>query len=350
MTKQRAQNLAINNEFIKETEKIKSLLITTKEELDELDATTNSNEQRERFAADYKKRILVELKRHFDAVWEIVKDLTKHEYRTYRSYYQKHILSLLTLNEVNRHIYTKPFGYSGDYVTMNYIYDYYGKFPGSTSFEKLINNLTCSISISKSNIERKDFLKREILNEIAKNGENTMITSIASGPARELIELLEEGHIKQRTSFNLFDFEKKALAFVKQELAEISGNNKIHLRVNFVNKNVVDIIRKPTVRKLLSESNFIYAFGIYDYLSDIMALKLTRSLFECLRQGGRLIICNASVDKSDLRAYYEFLGEWHMVYRTKEEMARWAEGLPAREISFRDKPDEAYLYLIMEKE
>ena len=66
-------------------------------------------------------------------------------------------------SEINQYIRRKPLGYAGDYVTMNYIYDFNDKkYLGETLFERLLNRYTCSTDVANSNIHRKEYLKRKI--------------------------------------------------------------------------------------------------------------------------------------------------------------------------------------------
>jgi len=339
----------IDNRFIAEVNKFKSFLTDLKFRLDQFDSKNSSHEQTEKMLDERKKQNFGTIKRFFDQVWDIVKNLDKNDYAIYQAYFQKNILPLVGNAEVNKHIYIKPLGYSGDFITMNYIFDYHDKFIGKTSFEKLINNLTCSIPISLSNIARKEFLKGQILRVLTEKGANAKIASIASGSAREVLELLNDNSINVPVKYIFFDFENKALEYIKNGLNKVDQRAKVNFDASFINDNVINIIRKPAIREKLQGQDLIYAFGIYDYLSDIVAKKLTSALFGCLKSGGTLVVCNASVDKTDFRAYFEFLGEWNMIYRTKEEMMGWTDKFPSKQVAIRDNPDEAYLYLIIKK-
>jgi len=339
----------IENRFLKETKSFQSYLSKIKADLDQFDELNPSTKEQESRIEQLNNEFLPHAVAHFNKVWGMIKDLPKNELEIYQSFYQQRILPFLGEAEINRHIYRKPFGYAGDFVTMNYIYDNYDKFLGASSFEKLINKLTCMIKNSLSNIARKEFLKEQIAGIIEEKGSNVKIASIASGPARELLELLKENKVNVAVDYICFDFENRALSFIKEQYESLSSDVKKNVKISFINNNVVDVIRKPAVRKKLYGQDLIYAFGIYDYLSDIVSRKLTHSLFECLNEEGKLVLCNVSSDKSDCRTYFEFLGEWYMIYRTKAEMLQWVNGLQAKEVRFRDEPNEAYLYLLVRK-
>jgi hypothetical protein len=338
---------SLDKEFVLATENFRSFLDGLKKELTSFDAEKHPQVESERFLVAKKKELFPRAVAHFGLIWKIVQPLDKETYQQYRLFYQQKLLPYLGEPEVNRHIYRKPLGYAGDFITMNYIYDGYDKFVGENSFEKLINNLTCSIPVSLSNIERKSFLKTALLEMIAERKGKAKITGIASGSAREVLELIREGKVPVTTEISLLDFELQALNYVQTDLDKIPQSALPPIKL--IRENVVNLIRKPAVREKISGRDLIYAFGIYDYLGEVIARKLTAALFSCLQPGGKLIICNASVDKTDFRAYFEFLGEWEMIYRRKEEMLGWVEPLKPREVIFRDLPNEAYLYLIVKK-
>ena len=82
-----------------------------------------------------------------------------------------------------------------------------------------------------------------------------------------------------------------------------------------------------------------------------MASRLTKELCQLLQNEGKLIICNASLENSSHRAYYELLGEWNMVHRTKEQMFNGTNGIKnIREIKFEEPISGSnYLFLSIEK-
>lgn len=169
---------------------------------------------------------------------------------------------------------------------MNYIYDYHrNNYLGNSSYEKLINNYTCNIPISCSNIKRKDFLKERILEALEKN-DGVRILSVVSGPARELIELLNEGKINKPLIFKCLDPEKMALDYIDHAIKKIEPVKKQALSIEYICRNVISLIRGKEFKEALQNYDLIYAFGIFDYLSDRMASRLTKKLFQLLERGG----------------------------------------------------------------
>lgn len=318
----------IDANFVSLIKEIQQFLQQIKQKFDDYDNANDDQQKQINFIEANKKEIFVRLDDYFDRVWKIIKDFEKDKYIVHQNYYQQ-ILGylLLDLIETNRHVYRKPLGYPGDYIMMNYIYDYHkDNYLGNSAYEKLINNYTCNIPISRSNIKRKDFLKGAIL-EALESRKEPKILSFACGPARELLELLKEGKINKPVLFTCLDPEKRALDYISAEINKIQPVKKQMLSIKYIYRDIASIVRDKNLRRELEGQDLIYAFGIFDYLSDKMASRLTKELYILLKEEGKLIIFNASLKNNSYRAYYELLGEWNMVHRTEEQMLSWTEDI-----------------------
>ena len=75
--------------------------------------------------------------------------------------------------------------------------------------------------------------------------------------------------------------------------------------------------------------DFIYSTGLYDYLDDRVATKLTHRMFEMLNPGGRLVVANFLPDIWGA-GYMETFMDWKLIYRTAEEMAAVAVYNPSK--------------------
>lgn len=345
---------SLNREFISLTKDIRGFLQKIKCEFDEFDKLKPDERKQIEFIRANKKKVFNKLDSHFNQIWKIVRNFDKENYRLHQIYYQQMFYDLFGPSiETNWHIYRKPFGYCGDYLMMNYIYDYYGddRYLGESSYEKLINNYTCNIPFSSSNIRRKEFLKEKIL-EIIKRKDEAKITSVGCGPARELVELLNENRIKKPVFFKCLDFEEKALEYLKSEIKEIPKTKKEFLTIQYIHKNIIDIVVNRKIKEEINNQDLIYVAGVFDYLGTHFCARLTKQLFQLLDKNGILIICNASQENITHRAYYEMLGEWNMHHRTKKEMLEWTKGLrESYKIIFEEsKGCNNYLFLTIKKQ
>ena len=85
----------------------------------------------------------------------------------------------------------------------------------------------------------------------------------------------------------------------------------------------------------LTGFDFIYAAGLYDYLSDKLARKLTENLFNRLSPGGRLLGGELPCRASATRANMEFFMDWSLIYRTPDEIMGFAERIDDSETARR---------------
>ncbi len=343
----------LDERFISLSKNLEIFVRNLKNELDGFDLSNNFDVSKQtQYIENHKKAIHDELDYKFKQVWDIVKDFPQDKYLSHQNYYQT-VLGPLLLKpiEINRRVYEKPFGYSGDYVMMNYIFDYHkDNYLGKSLFQKIVNNYTCNIPISRSNIERKNYLKEKILETLQKN-DVTKIVSLGSGSARELIELLKEGKVNKPLMFKCLDLEKQALDFVKTEVDKISLDKKRFLSIEYIYKDIISIIRDKKLQVEFKGHHLIYVSGVYDYLKDKMASALTKVLSNLLAKDGELIIINASSEKNTHRAYYELLGGWDLIYKTKEDMLKWVQDIQEfTNITFEDPSfNNKYLFLNIEK-
>lgn len=307
----------------------------------------NNNKAKQITFLQYKKYgIFKKLDNYFKQFWEIANNLNRKEREAYFNKYNHTLKGLFGKSiEINRHIYSRPFGYSGDYKTMNYIFDYTGnEYIGKTSFQRLINNYTCNIPFARSNIVRKNFIKSKIAS-LNKKKYNLKILSVGSGPMRELIELIDEGKIINDLEIVCLDIEKRAINYVKNKMNQYPVSKKKFLKIHYLHKNIIDLLKMDTKWK---DFDFIYASGLFDYLTDSICKNLTRALYKILNEKGYLLICNASSLNVSHRAYYEFLGRWIMLYRKRTDMVTWTKNLfPKPALIAFEKPSDYSNYLFL---
>lgn len=341
----------IDDKFASETRKTRNLIEEIKLQCDLYDQGHPKEEDRLHFLGSIEQEVRLRLDAAFANAWRLYTEIPPEGQRTHQLYFYWMLHDLLEdHSEVNRHIYRKPLGYAGDFIMMNYIYNYHdGAYVGATTFERLVNHYTCSIPISKSNIGRKEFLKQQLLSTIERC-EQPRILSVGSGPLRELTELVREGKFSKPIWFSCVDFEQKAIEYSKSEFEALEPAKRGLISLEFILGNVVAIIRNKSVREKLKGYDLVYASGVFDYLSDRLSAALVHQLYESVNENGKLIIVNASLDASNHRAYYELLGEWNMYHRTESEMLRWLREDLRKAAHFEKHPScPGYLLLVLDK-
>ena len=347
---------SLSGQFVSLTKQLHQFVQKVKDTFDSFDKEHSDEQERINFLKARRDETFKKLTEYFDQIWDIVKDFDRDRYVIHKDYYQR-TLGVLLLDPIvtNRRIHQKPLGYPGDYIIMNYIYNYHGDkaYLGNSTYEKLINHYTCNLPVSCSNIARKDFLKNMITEVINDNKiSHPKIISIGCGSARELIELLNEGRFNKPSLFSCLDLEIEALKYIQNAIETIPFEKAQYSSIRYIHKDLINIIRDRNLKDEIKGHNLIYLSGIYDYLTDRMAERLIKELYSLLAREGKLIVCNISSSKinSKYRAYYEPLGEWCMVHRNEKEMLRWTDNLPKVSSEFvYPSNGSGYNFLIIKK-
>src|SRR5262249_13644268 len=95
---------------------------------------------------------------------------------------------------------------------------------------------------------------------------------------------------------------------------------------------------RGSVRSMLTEKHdfsgmdLIYSAGLYDYLAESVAIRLTQTLFQSLRAGGSLLIANFAPELRDI-CYLEAFMDWRLIYRRETEVEQFARAIPPDQIS-----------------
>jgi len=332
--------------------KMRDWLVDFKAKCDQFDRLYTDESERIEFIEKNKFSLETTLDLFFKNIWRCTENLIPEDYNVHLRYYWDMLGSYFVESiEVGRFVHGKPLGYAGDFMLMNYFYDYIDKYLGESTFEKAMHSYGVNISTGHSLIERKDFFKQKILNLLAKN-DCVRILSVASGPARELTELVEEGKLNKPLYFDCLDVEPETFAYINDTLEKIRPENKVNLHIRFIKADFMDLIKGKEVKDLFKKYDFIYSSGLFDYLTDRMARKLIYYLFGLLEPNSELIITNAR--KDDIyRAYYELLGGWKLIRRDEKEMLDWnneiTENCFSEIVNLRTKKPFMFIILALHK-
>lgn len=210
--------------------------------------------------------------------------------------------------------FKKPFGYSGDFKIIE---DIYLNQPSTTGFDRLWDNRFLQLDASKATRERKEDFKQIIYDFVKSHrGLNIRIMNLASGPAREIKELLEvdSNNYFSNVLFDCYDLENKAIEYAKQLLNSYSN-------INFLQKNVVRLaLKRDITQEITWKYDLIYSMGLFDYLEEKLAIRLIRNLRNLLKKNGMLIVSNYTVKDNNISAcLMEWIAEWNLIYRSEEE-------------------------------
>ena len=207
----------------------------------------------------------------------------------------------------------KPFGYPGDFKIID---DIYQNSPSTTGFARLHDNCFQELSAAKATRERKEDFKKIIFDFVVQvKAENIRIMNLASGPAREIKELLDsEPTIFSKVIFDCYELDNNAITYARQLLNEASN-------VNFIKKNAIRLALKKDIKEDIPlEYDMIYSTGLFDYLDERIATRLIGNLKKLLKMHGMICISNYRDKYNNPSAYFmEWVTEWNLIYRTEND-------------------------------
>ena len=208
---------------------------------------------------------------------------------------------------------SKPRGYAGDAVMIDYIY---GTGVAIQPIENVITQAifayTTSSPASRSVRYRRyrlaDLIDSMAIRQLHRGKQGLRVLSVAAGHGRE-IELsaaFQQGLISE---FVALDQDAESLAELKRACAG-SASTVTPLKLS--------IKQLLGGKQDLGKFDLIYSAGLYDYLDTPLAKRVTARLFEILQPSGRLLYANFAHDIHGV-GYMEAAMDWWLTYRDADE-------------------------------
>ncbi len=250
------------------------------------------------------------------------------------------VRELLHTDPFTYRAFAKPRGYAGDAVMMDYIYglgEAGEAARAATPLGRAIFQYMGGRPSARAVRFRRSLIASLLDSTAARP--DARVLAIAAGHLREveISTAVREGRFAE---FVAFDQDEASLGVVSRDYGRMG------------------ITARPgSVRQILGgkaafgEHDFVYAAGLYDYLSAPIGAALTRRMFDATRPGGMMLIPNFLKGIAD-SGYMEAFMDWSLIYRDHAEMRGLAAGLPADQIAdlqvFND-PDDTIAFLLVTK-
>lgn len=204
------------------------------------------------------------------------------------------------------HAHRRPRGYPGDAPLIDFIYgrgESRRAIADASEMGRRIFRYNWTSPACQAVRERR-CIAADFLAHAAIDIHRPRILSIAAGHARELDEL--PGLLDACAEFVTLDQDTDSLATLKAE----------HPGVETVSAGVRDIVQGTfdTAR-----FDIVYSLGLFDYLSDQVAIRLLRAICTAGPAHLRILIGNFVPEARDV-GYMEAFMRWNLIYRTQQEM------------------------------
>ncbi len=221
-----------------------------------------------------------------------------------------------------RHSATRPRGYPGDAELLDYIY-------GDASVQPQVNGTTplgrrlldySTATPAPAAVRHRLALTVSEIDRLSGGGDGPHVLSIACGHLREASRLrsLRTGRLAR---FVALDQDTRSLDLVRRQW---SGHG-----VETIECSAMQFTRQG---KALGKFDFIYALGLYDYLSDKAAERMLATAVDMLHAGGKVWVANF-VDGIPTAGYMEAVMDWWLIYRSAEQLEALAQTLSPDKVS-----------------
>lgn len=223
-----------------------------------------------------------------------------------------------------RRAFQKPRGYAGDAVMMDYLYGYRDdEIDGLPDLERRLCRHSTRTSAGEAVRFRLRLLADMIDAEVDHCGRAIDVVALAAGHVREadLSRAVRSGDAR----ITAIDQDDESLAFVYDTY-----------RARGVTAMPGSVRRILSGRVTLPAADLMYTAGLYDYLNQSVATRLTTKMFNAVRPGGTLLLANFVPDIPDV-GYMESLMDWHLIYRSDDEMRALLQGIAPGEIAAVDQ-------------
>jgi len=216
--------------------------------------------------------------------------------------------------------FSKPRGYAGDAVMMDYIYGYHDADAASLpSTAAKIFAFTTRTPAPQAVRFRRGVLAETIDNCASQAAGPIEVVAVAAGHLRELD--LSAAAKNGQAKVVALDQDEDSL----QQVARDYSCYGVETREASVRSILANRTRIP-------DCDLAYTAGLYDYLPDSAATRLTTQMFDALRPGGTLLIANFLPDILDA-GYMESVMDWHLIYRTDADMRRLIDEISAANVA-----------------
>ncbi len=236
--------------------------------------------------------------------------------------------------------FSKPRGYAGDAVMMDYIYGLGEAVQAAreaTPLGRAIFEYMGTRPSARAVRYRRQLIAG-LIDRVTAGGEAAVL-ALAAGHLREaeLSDAVQTGRIRD---FVALDQDEASLKVVARDYA--------HLGIRTVDGSVRQIL---SGKLNPGQFDFVYAAGLFDYLNTPVAAALTRRMFDMTRPGGLMLIPNFLTGVRDC-GYMEAFMDWHLIYRNHADMRALADALPSGDVAgcrvFADS-DDAIVFLLVSK-
>jgi extracellular factor (EF) 3-hydroxypalmitic acid methyl ester biosynthesis protein len=314
-------------------------------------ATRRRDDLEREIFSNVQRQVIEEVVPAMERFEEMSGQISEEEIPSHKSYVRRELHPIVLCSPFLYRTYTKPLGYAGDYEMVNMMLR--DPYEGASSFAKILNYAMLNTEPVVAHRNRIDYLvdtlDREATRRFGRGKARAF--NLGCGPAEEVLRFLREHDSSDLIEFDLLDFNPETLEYTRERLdkARVSMSRSTHMR--FIPRSVHQILKaaaQPGGDPELQNYDVVYCAGLFDYLSQRVGKRLVEFFCSIAKPGGVVIVTNVA-DTNPRKAWMEYLMEWNLIYRSKEDMLDLVPaGLPVKRVDVKVDTTGVNLFLEIE--
>jgi len=309
--------------------------------------TRRRDELEEEVFTNVQSRVIEEVLPSMERFELVAGEVGENDAPVHKAYVRRELHPLVLCSPFLYRTYTKPLGYAGDYEMVNMMLR--NPYEGSSAFAKLLNFALLHTEPVVAHRNRIDFLINVLMGETRRRGglSKTRVFNLACGPAVEIQRFLREHDESDLIEIDLLDFNGETLEYTRERIQEARMAGGRETQVRYFQRSVHQLLRSAAQggEEDFTGYDVVYCAGLFDYLSQRVCKKLVELFCTMVKPGGRVIVTNVSAS-NPRKAWMEYLMEWNLIYRDREEMEDLVpEGFPVKGIEITEDATGVNLFL-----
>lgn len=236
--------------------------------------------------------------------------------------FREHIRTILNEKTLIGHGFVKPYGYPGDFVLIDKIYQHsISEDPRFKKWDIFFQNQPAANAVRN----RKDFFLK-FCGELVTRKKYSKVLILGSGPATDVYEFLDGYKGSNKIIFDLIDYDQCAIDFSMEKNSKFNGAISYN-RINSLRYNPFKFY------------DLIWSAGMFDYFKDKHFIFLIKKYFNCLADDGEMVISNFSINNPTSRLM-EVLSDWYLNLRSEADLFHIATeaGIYKKMVSIEKEP------------
>ncbi len=241
---------------------------------------------------------------------------------------------------------TKPLGYAGDHEIQARMWE---QACCDHPLGRLFDHYFLALAAPQAVRARMQHVAATLVaRRLARNGSPFRVVSVGSGPGIDIQAGLSALPESERSGIEvtLLDLDPDALEHASRRIGPLLPEAGLISR----RENLYRLASKKSLAADLAGADLIVCTGLFDYLADEAAAGMLRFFWHSLGPRGQMLVGNFA-PHNPTQAYMEWIGNWHLIYRTPRQFRDLAvrADIPQDCFAIRTERTGTDLFLVAER-